>query len=587
MSIYPASTSESFPSLNLACEAVLEQSEANSFDHLTELCSMKSDNFTYTEGASITLHHQMAILSLRYKKAESTSTSAEVTNPGSVSKIVVKISDTNQITSYSIVAGAIEDESQYNTTPLLVAPTNTSAEIKVTFYSSNGGVFTTTKSPATAWVAGGHYLATIDGYNLLENITPSSDGVDDPDYIASLEDESRYYTPPTSFAVDVNLVEDYGVDNTQYSEDDTAELQAAIDYVSSNGGGRITLPKGYYTFAWVYLKSNVHIEIEAGTVIRPTAQEMYQANAYSDPYWKNYHIFMLDHTSTSNQTYLENMSITGVGGQYTIDLAGVENTKIRCFQAVMARNFLISDAIILDDETIFAAVEFDGRNFNNVVIGPEYGVVKNIDNYNSIYGYGLMQMQYGRNILFSDLYSLGGVTVRLESHLGGYYETDCIEYIDGIVARDIRCENGHAAVMLSPHFVKNGWVDIRNISGVACESSLLIEGGFVSDTEASYGLTSGWFSSKSVFRDVKGVFSATDAQIHPKHFSDMIDELEYLLPSTSPWEAKAGPSIALIYYSAPYLVDLSLSDITLATDFLEGQYWIGSAIEDKVADSAN
>ena len=48
---------------------------------------------------------------------------------------------------------------------------------------------------------------------------------------------------------------------------DTAAVQAAVDACAAAGGGKVYFPRGIYVLATVFLKSNVHIEFEAGVLI--------------------------------------------------------------------------------------------------------------------------------------------------------------------------------------------------------------------------------------------------------------------------------------------------------------------------------
>lgn len=66
-----------------------------------------------------------------------------------------------------------------------------------------------------------------------------------------------------------NLKTDYSLvdDDAKSNQSDT--LQKAIDELSAMGGGRLMLPQGTYRFAQIRLKSNVHLLIDKGTVIKP------------------------------------------------------------------------------------------------------------------------------------------------------------------------------------------------------------------------------------------------------------------------------------------------------------------------------
>ncbi|WP_233268513.1 glycosyl hydrolase family 28-related protein [Cellulophaga sp. L1A9] len=81
---------------------------------------------------------------------------------------------------------------------------------------------------------------------------------------------SRFYTPPNAAVRNnkKNLVTDFGANNSD-SNDDSDKLNNAIRNLSNNGGV-LTIPKGTYYFNKIRMRSNVHLEIEKGTVIFPT-----------------------------------------------------------------------------------------------------------------------------------------------------------------------------------------------------------------------------------------------------------------------------------------------------------------------------
>lgn len=66
-----------------------------------------------------------------------------------------------------------------------------------------------------------------------------------------------------------NLRDDYGLVDDNGRTDQSARFQRAIDQVAAAGGGRLIVPKGVYQLAGIYLKSNVHLLFEQGTVVRP------------------------------------------------------------------------------------------------------------------------------------------------------------------------------------------------------------------------------------------------------------------------------------------------------------------------------
>ncbi len=65
----------------------------------------------------------------------------------------------------------------------------------------------------------------------------------------------------------------------------TKSLQAAIDACNKNGGGDVIVPAGLFIIGTVYLKSNVHLYLQAGAILRgsPTLQD-YEAYTPEKPY---------------------------------------------------------------------------------------------------------------------------------------------------------------------------------------------------------------------------------------------------------------------------------------------------------------
>lgn len=375
---------------------------------------------------------------------------------------------------------------------------------------------------------------------------------------AQILNEADFYTPPTSFNVTKNLVSDYNVDNS-FDTDDSQQLQQAIDEVSAAGGGELIIPEGSYSFAEVLLKSNVHLSIDSKVVIRPSTRP----NAT-----KNYAIFRL---GNDNETVMNNVSIVGVNGQFTVDLRQANNSRMRCFQSINLNNFLLANIKVLDNQSTFAAIEFNGTVVNRQAYGSVNGVIKNIDVFNAEYGYGVMQMHYGRNLYFKDIYGLGGTTLRFESHTKNYYDTDHLNFIDKVYGRNITCENGNSALMLSPHFIKNGVVDVRDITSIGAGFAVRIDPGFVSDAEAALGLTPGFFGPQTTIKDIKASFSNDKAQIHPKHFKFLSCNLRGFLPDYYEWKWLNGPSIGGVLYQSNYPVQFQDSDVTEHTGFQNSQ----------------
>lgn len=316
------------------------------------------------------------------------------------------------------------------------------------------------------------------------------------------QNESDFYTPSTG-GITKNLVKDYNVDNN-FNTNDSQKLQQAINDVNSFGGGKIIIPEGNYSFAKIIMKSNVHLEINSNAIIRP-------ANVTSG----NYSIFDFGNFQANT---INNVSIIGIGGRFKVDLRNVVNTNVFVFTFSNVFNFKIANFHIYDKNTIFQSLGFGHTTVGNTHYVPNKGLIKNGHAENTHYGYGLIQVQAGKNILFKNLSETGGVTLRLES---GWSVMNKIQpasktpKIENIYGRDIRCSNGQAAVFLMPHTIDQGYVNIKNITATACEFAVKTEKGWVNEKKyAGLGLTEGSFSSNSIITDVKATYG-DNAEVRP------------------------------------------------------------------------
>lgn len=106
-----------------------------------------------------------------------------------------------------------------------------------------------------------------------------------------------------------NLKTDYHLVDDNAEVDQSDKLQKAIDEMSEKGGGRLIIPKGTYQFFGVAMKSNVHILLEQGTVIRPSLIKAGKVCVLT---------FVSDE---GPERFVENVSIRGLNGRYTIDFS--------------------------------------------------------------------------------------------------------------------------------------------------------------------------------------------------------------------------------------------------------------------------
>ncbi|MBQ2773675.1 MAG: hypothetical protein IJF45_04950, partial [Clostridia bacterium] len=102
---------------------------------------------------------------------------------------------------------------------------------------------------------------------------------------------------------------------------DTASVQAAVDACSAAGGGKVYFPKGKYVLATVFLKDNVHICFEDGTVILGALdfyayaqQEEIDFPLYQDASHSYFHLSMFvglgcDNISMTGKAYIDMRSV--------------------------------------------------------------------------------------------------------------------------------------------------------------------------------------------------------------------------------------------------------------------------------------
>lgn len=350
------------------------------------------------------------------------------------------------------------------------------------------------------------------------------------------QNESDFYTPPSHTGVSKNLVTDYNAIPND-GKDDSEALQNAIDDVTTKtNGGKIYIPEGTYHLVFINLESNVHLEFDEEAIIIPAA----------DTSMGNYAIFQLGR----DQDYIENVQISAKTGKFTVDFRGVENADGRVVSLYSVDNFSVSDIVVLDELTKFSAVTGGISKHNNNYLKPKNGLVKNIEVHNAHYGYGVVQMQTGQKIFFKNLWGDGGVTLRFET---GYNKMNLLQ-VGGVYdffGKNIYCENGNAAVMISPHATDNGHVEVDSIEAVNCGFAVRIGGGYANKEQDSVGLDGGYFANTSKVSNVKATYGTT-AQVKSKHFKYMACAERSLISAEKgpDGESYVAPSIAAIVNTA-------------------------------------
>ncbi|WP_139957232.1 hypothetical protein [Flavicella sediminum] len=374
-------------------------------------------------------------------------------------------------------------------------------------------------------------------------------------------------------ATDVNYSKGEAINHT---------LQKSIDKLTKKGGV-IKINSGTYKInGGLSFKSNVHIKVAAGAV------------------------FELDGTGTifsaqsGSEIPLTNFSFQGLGTdnrksggsddrfviKFKYENKSSNTKKSAVIRIGNASNFKLANFIIIDQYTqpssIALSPEFttvnvfssdkeeniDGKkaakkakkksssrsNLINKVYGvPSKGIVENIDNLNGAFGYGLVQMQAGNNIVYRNLSGTGGIIVRLESGLninqlfrpvgskavytvGGIglpLTIDKQPKIDLVYLDHISCKDGHSAFSMSPHTIHQGRVFIKNIHVEACQDAGYVGDGFINNFSreeaagldvAAFGITPGSFSGESTVENVTAIFGQ-NAQIKAKNFKYIPCEL--------------------------------------------------------------
>ena len=369
--------------------------------------------------------------------------------------------------------------------------------------------------------------------------------------VAQIDNEANFYTVVSNANYNKNLVQDYGADNN-FATDDSVSLQTAIEAISSNGGGVLTIPSGNYSFAEINLKSNVHLVIDENVVIRPSLR--------SDQ--KNYAIFKMG----SNTSPIQNSTIVSSNGnQFTVDLTHNNNSNVAVVNCQKVSNFIIANFNVEDAYTKFSAITAGGDDYNGVYTFPTNGIVKDININNAHYGYGVVQTQSAENMLFKDLSGTGGATLRLETGFTGLNNLQGTNLPSGvtrvgglgnIVGRNIASTNGNSAVMISPHAVHNGAVDIEGVTAISSGFAVRVEGGFISNKyDQNIGLTEGTFQSVRI-KNVTATYGET-AELKSKHFKYYPSEIadpttEATYPNYDEPTIYIGASIAPVLADANY-----------------------------------
>jgi len=362
-----------------------------------------------------------------------------------------------------------------------------------------------------------------------------------------------------------NVGSDYGLVNDNAKNNQSNLLQRAIDDAASSGGGRLIVPKGTYRFTRIFLRSNVHLLIEKGTVIKPDWPEGEKTV-----------VFHLDAerpsakrkmTLEQEKVFIENVSIRGLGGRWIIDYSDRERKKgegVRGVVASMVRNFLIADLDVKDNYSVYCGITLTPLQTKSetkdwAVSRATDGTIRNCRIFNASPGYGLTQLHGAQSVHFEDLYANGGVTLRLET--GAVGDKTAVYDITG---KNIVNENGRCAVMLGPHSAMNGVVKIEGIKTKGSAFAVSIGTGGVKEAELNHNpdATDGVFAEGSYVKNIHAIFGMhAQVKTHvflsiPKEYHDDLDLR---------WENKFfdAPSIGAIKDTSGDHYDVIVENVTM------------------------
>jgi len=325
-------------------------------------------------------------------------------------------------------------------------------------------------------------------------------------YSQALPADNTFYNPTIGSTIQT-------ITPSEGTGDDSQIFINAINAVNGAGGGKVIVSAGTYRILEVYLKSNVHIEINSGANLLPISPSTSVNNA----------LFNADAESG-----IENFSVIGVGGNFNVDISGLVPTmRIRVINFKYCSNFKVANFNITDNFTEFSSLAF-GSNYTSTGTGvdrritsirgvPNNGIIENITMINGHYGYGLVQTQAGKNLLFRNLNCTGGVALRLETGFDLLQYTELFDFedlkLDNIWARNLTCTDGQSTLQLSPHTLDQGYFNAEGITAASCEAGVVWSAGFTTTEQEASGLTPGSFNTTSKIRNVTATFGQ-DAQLH-------------------------------------------------------------------------
>ena len=323
----------------------------------------------------------------------------------------------------------------------------------------------------------------------------------------------------------------------------TTKIQRIIEKASTtvtNGkvGGRIIFEPGLYVVNGIDLKSNVHIRLMPNVIIEPNQSNISKAK-------KTKLVF-----GVGRKGAIENVSVIGLGKgkeraiiRYVRESDQPKTGGVRAFSIRRVTNLFIQNVLIQDDQTRFSGVAFAFEKGLQTESGRAKNVtVDFVKQINAAFGYGLIQSNSGKNLLFSNLHCTGGVTARLETD-NRYSQSPF--GVDNVFVRNVTNVRGKAAVYLNPHTVINGNIFVDGAHAINSQMAIEIRPGY-KDTTGK-----GRYGEDSFIENVSAVYGLdATVQYSAKNFIPQC-LLSYFKTNTQPDAEskkgiKIGPSVCVI-----------------------------------------
>ena len=294
--------------------------------------------------------------------------------------------------------------------------------------------------------------------------------------------------------------------NTITGSSSSPDKSTALTGLITSGKKNIAIT-GNVTLGDIKLESDVNINISPGVIIKlkPGAKTIF--DVASDSYSRITNV-KIDCNSCSNSQGDKN----NPAKRFTMDVSAVAPSQTAtAVKLGNIYNFRLAHFIVNDNYTKINAITLipvldvpagipnndQPKYLRNITIkgAPKKGEIQYGHLNKGHIGYGLIQVQSAGHVGFSNLSTVGGVALRLETGSGiadvKYNRfpftsdngniakpNNIFGGIHEVVGTNISCLNGWSAVTFSPHLTKNGKVTINGASATGSCSTIRIISGF-------------------------------------------------------------------------------------------------------------